>query len=238
MQENGTRHILPVLPSYAPPPEHPGVRYITWILGFNSSLVHIFWLVFNSFVSVSIRWKIRWTSWWNMLLPFDHPPLKYSLPLSKWGTMNNVGQNFCQHHWCHPYWFLFSPPARWGLLDFMYAVLPLLLLLLLLLLLRLLLRLANPLRQSPRRTSTTTILAQCSLPDLNPEDMPERMPDRIEHGFTHWKVVAFHRVLYVYWMITGMFFVSCSPRWFQIGVEYCNRDPRAICCVASTFTLW
>ena len=40
-----------------------------------------------------------------------------------------------------------SPPARWGLLDFMSV--------------------AAPSPSPPRRTSTTTIHAQCSLPDLN-----------------------------------------------------------------------
>ena len=51
----------------------------------------------------------------------------------------------------------FSPPARWGLLDFMSVAAPPPLLLLLLL--------------AFCRTSTTTIHAQCSLPDLN-HDQP------------------------------------------------------------------
>ena len=51
----------------------------------------------------------------------------------------------------------FSPPARWGLLDFIRAAASSFRLLLLLLLLA----------SSCRRTSTTAILAKCWLPDLN-----------------------------------------------------------------------
>ena len=43
-----------------------------------------------------------------------------------------------------------SPPARWGLLDFLSTPSP-----------------SPPSPPPPRRTSTTTIHAQCSLPDLN-----------------------------------------------------------------------
>ena len=89
-----------------------------------------------------------------------------------------------------------SPPARWGLLDFMSVDFG---------------RLPPPSASSafsgpqprpstpsvPCRTSTTTIHAQCSLPDLNrenprpvfpagpqppermPKDMPDRMPERM-----------------------------------------------------------
>ena len=53
----------------------------------------------------------------------------------------------------------FSPPARWGLLDFIRAAASSFRLLLLLLLLLL--------ASSCRRTSTTAILAKCWLPDLN-----------------------------------------------------------------------
>ena len=53
---------------------------------------------------------------------------------------------------------VFSPPARWGLLDFIRAAASSFRLLLLLLLL---------LASSCRRTSTTAILAKCWLPDLN-----------------------------------------------------------------------
>ena len=75
----------------------------------------------------------------------------------------------------------FSPPARWGLLDFMSVACsspllissssppPLLLLLvvLLLVLLVLLVQLRPAIHSVLCRTSTTTIHAQCSLPDLN-----------------------------------------------------------------------
>ena len=73
----------------------------------------------------------------------------------------------------------FSPPARWGLLDFMSVACssPLLSSPLLLLLLNRDPRSVCPAGPQPRpstlsvpcRTSTTTIPAQCSLPDLNRE---------------------------------------------------------------------
>ena len=70
-----------------------------------------------------------------------------------------------------------SPPARWGLLDFMSVACsssPLLsssspLLLLLVALLVLLVQLRPAIHSVLCRTSTTTIHAQCSLPDLNRE---------------------------------------------------------------------
>ena len=70
----------------------------------------------------------------------------------------------------------FSPPARWGLLDFMSVACsssPLLSssspLLLLVVLLVLLVQLRPAIHSVLCRTSTTTIHAQCSLPDLNRE---------------------------------------------------------------------
>ena len=48
----------------------------------------------------------------------------------------------------------FSPPARWGLLDFMSTPAP-----------------SPPSPPPPRRTSTTMITPECSLPDLN-HDQP------------------------------------------------------------------
>ena len=71
--------------------------------------------------------------------------------------------------------FDFSPPARWGLLDFMSVACssPLLLLLLLNRDPRSVFPAGPQPRPSPPsvpcRTSTTTIHAQCSLPDLNRE---------------------------------------------------------------------
>ena len=75
---------------------------------------------------------------------------------------------------------VFSPPARWGLLDFMSVaassclppaasclVLLLLVLLVLLVVLVVLVQLRSAIHSNPCRTSTTTIPAQCSLPDLN-----------------------------------------------------------------------
>ena len=88
--------------------------------------------------------------------------------------------------------YIFSPPARWGLLDFMSVAWssssssssssppppPLLLLLLVLLLLVVLVVLVLLVQLRPAihsvlcRTSTTTIHAQCSLPDLNHDHLP------------------------------------------------------------------
>ena len=81
------------------------------------------------------------------------------------------------------WWFqvCFSPPARWGLLDFMSVaassclpppaasclVLLLLVLLVLLVVLVVLVQLRSAIHSVLCRTSTTTIPAQCSLPDLN-----------------------------------------------------------------------
>ena len=84
----------------------------------------------------------------------------------------------------------FSPPARWGLLDFMSVACssplllisssspPPLLLLLVVLLLVLLVQLRPAIHSVLCRTSTTTIHAQCSLPDLN-HDHPRQcaLPD-------------------------------------------------------------
>ena len=72
------------------------------------------------------------------------------------------------------FWDVFSPPARWGLLDFMSVACsspPLLLLLLNRDPRRTVFSVGPQPRPStpsvPCRTSTTTIPAQCSLPDLN-----------------------------------------------------------------------
>ena len=97
--------------------------------------------------------------------------------------------------------FCCCPPVRWGLLDFMLVVPVLLLFLPLLVLLTLLLRLHSeqpfpvfpatpqprpvfPARPQPRpsepsvpcRTSTATIWAQCSLPDLNRDHLSPVFP--------------------------------------------------------------
>ena len=70
----------------------------------------------------------------------------------------------------------FSPPARWGLLDFMSVASSSsssasscldLLLLVLLVILVVLAQLRPAIHSVPCRTSATTIHAQCSLPDLN-----------------------------------------------------------------------
>ena len=69
----------------------------------------------------------------------------------------------CYHHFC-------SPPARWGLLDFIRAVL--LLLLRLLLAVQIPVGTAGPPPRAPDpsghcRTSTASSRSQCALPDLN-----------------------------------------------------------------------
>ena len=97
------------------------------------------------------------------------------LPEGKWNSMSNRSQFyfFCLQLHKHVY----SPPARWGLLDFMSVACsssPLLsssspLLLLLVVLLVLLVQLRPAIHSVLCRTSTTTIHAQCSLPDLNRE---------------------------------------------------------------------
>ena len=106
----------------------------------------------------------------------------FSSDFTKWGWVKTI----------------FSPPARWGLLDFNRALL--LLLLRLLCLLRLLTRrllLAVPDPSGHSRTSTARSRSQWALPDLNrelqiavgtagpqrpdrmPEDMPDGMSDRM-----------------------------------------------------------
>ena len=133
--------------------------------------------------------------------------------------------------WSHQGWF-FSPPARWGLLDFIRAVL-LLLLRLRILLLRLLLAVQIPVGTAgppPRapdpsghcRTSTASCRSQWALPDLNRDFQvavctagPQpRLPDRSGHC---WTSTASSRSQ---WALPGL------NRDFQIAVGTAGPQPR------------